>query len=94
MKTIVYASVLAVATVSAQSIQSAYGQCGGSSYTGASICTAGYTCSTQSGGYYAQCTPGTGMSFPYHQTFSILRFLQFVEARHRGLICVRANPFP
>jgi len=63
MKTTIITAAIAVTTVSAQSIQSAYGQCGGSGYTGASVCTAGYTCSTQAGGYYAQCTPGTGMFF-------------------------------
>ncbi|EIW77476.1 hypothetical protein CONPUDRAFT_180563 [Coniophora puteana RWD-64-598 SS2] len=37
----------------------AYGQCGGTGWTGATTCVAGYTC-TYSSAYYSQCLPSTG----------------------------------
>ncbi|KUI52954.1 putative 1,4-beta-D-glucan cellobiohydrolase C [Cytospora mali] len=40
----------------AQSTAGAYGQCGGSGYTGATACGSGYTCTTYNP-YYAQCYP-------------------------------------
>ncbi|CCX05395.1 Similar to Probable endo-beta-1,4-glucanase B; acc. no. Q96WQ8 [Pyronema omphalodes CBS 100304] len=52
--------ILALATlaplVAAQ--QSAYGQCGGTGYTGSTTCVSGYSC-TKINEYYSQCTPGT-----------------------------------
>ncbi|KAJ5768870.1 Immunoglobulin E-set, partial [Penicillium odoratum] len=36
----------------------AYGQCGGSAYSGSSTCTSGYYCTSQNPWYY-QCVPGT-----------------------------------
>lgn len=56
MKGLVSSLSLLVAGAAAQ--QSAYGQCGGSSYTGSTSCTAGYACTTYNP-YYAQCVPGT-----------------------------------
>ncbi|POY75491.1 putative Cellulose 1,4-beta-cellobiosidase (non-reducing end) [Rhodotorula taiwanensis] len=41
--------------------QTAYGQCGGSGYTGASCCPSGYFCS-YSNPYYSQCVPTTSPS--------------------------------
>ncbi|KAF3925466.1 Polygalacturonase [Orbilia brochopaga] len=38
--------------------QSAYGQCGGVNWTGATSCVSGYTC-VYSNDYYSQCVPGT-----------------------------------
>lgn len=46
-----------VAAAAAQG-QSAYGQCGGSGYSGSTSCTSGYTCASQNP-YYYQCVPGT-----------------------------------
>lgn len=37
---------------------SAWGQCGGTGWTGATACVSGYTC-TYSTIYYSQCLPGT-----------------------------------
>lgn len=37
--------------------QAAYGQCGGSTWSGATTCISGYTCSAVNQ-YYAQCVPG------------------------------------
>jgi hypothetical protein len=50
---------LAVAGTSAQ--QTAWGQCGGTGWTGATTCVSGYTC-TYSNPYYSQCLPGTAAS--------------------------------
>lgn len=36
----------------------AYGQCGGTGWTGATTCVSGYVC-TYSSEYYSQCLPGT-----------------------------------
>ncbi|KAL9624960.1 MAG: hypothetical protein Q9160_001007 [Pyrenula sp. 1 TL-2023] len=44
------------AVASAQ--QSAWGQCGGTGWTGATTCVSGYTCQ-YSNAYYSQCVPGT-----------------------------------
>jgi len=41
--------------------QSAYGQCGGIGWTGATTCVAGYTCLVLNA-YYSQCTPGSASS--------------------------------
>ncbi|KAF3935613.1 hypothetical protein ABW19_dt0204771 [Dactylella cylindrospora] len=38
--------------------QTAYGQCGGQGWTGATTCVSGYTC-TYSNDWYSQCVPGT-----------------------------------
>ncbi|KAF3919583.1 Polygalacturonase [Dactylellina cionopaga] len=38
--------------------QSAYGQCGGANWTGATSCVSGYTC-VYSNDFYSQCVPGT-----------------------------------
>ncbi|KAJ4387789.1 Endoglucanase gh5-1 [Gnomoniopsis smithogilvyi] len=40
---------------------SAYGQCGGTGWTGATTCVSGYVC-TYSSEYYSQCLPGTASS--------------------------------
>ncbi|KIM98445.1 glycoside hydrolase family 5 protein [Oidiodendron maius Zn] len=55
MKSLTVGIVLLAVAVSAQ--QSAYGQCGGTTYTGPTSCTAGYTC-TSYNPYYYQCVPG------------------------------------
>ncbi|KAH7911076.1 endo-1,4-beta-xylanase C precursor [Hygrophoropsis aurantiaca] len=53
-----FATLLSI--VSAALAQSgAYGQCGGETWTGATTCISGYTC-TYSNPYYSQCLPGTG----------------------------------
>ncbi|KAL7273827.1 hypothetical protein RUND412_003293 [Rhizina undulata] len=49
-------ALLAAPLVSAQ--QSAYGQCGGTGWTGATTCVSGYYCSYLNA-YYSQCIPGT-----------------------------------
>ncbi|KAK6523167.1 hypothetical protein TWF694_006062 [Orbilia ellipsospora] len=54
-KSLVYASAL-VGLAAAQ--QSAYGQCGGIGWTGATTCVSGWTC-TYGNDYYSQCLPGT-----------------------------------
>lgn len=56
MKGLVSSLSLLVAGAAAQ--QSAYGQCGGSSWSGSTSCTAGYACTTYNA-FYAQCVPGT-----------------------------------
>ena len=43
--------------------QSAWGQCGGQGWTGATTCVAGYVCQV-SNAYYSQCVPGTATSAP------------------------------
>lgn len=53
------AAVLLPLAVSAQ--QSAYGQCGGIGWSGATTCVANYTC-TVSNPYYSQCLPGGNSS--------------------------------
>jgi len=58
MKSTIVTAAL-VAAVSAQ--QSAYGQCGGSGYTGPTSCVAGYSC-VSNGAYYAQCTPAASVA--------------------------------
>lgn len=55
MRNLIFLAVFA-AGVAAQS--SAYGQCGGDGWTGATTCVAGYVC-TYSSEYYSQCLPGT-----------------------------------
>lgn len=55
--------VLAAAAAVVQAQQSAYGQCGGVGWTGATTCVSGYYCSTQNS-YYSQCIPGTGPASP------------------------------
>jgi len=44
--------------VSARAQQSAYGQCGGTGWSGDTTCVSGYVC-TESSEYYSQCVPGT-----------------------------------
>ncbi|APA06164.1 hypothetical protein sscle_01g009340 [Sclerotinia sclerotiorum 1980 UF-70] len=41
--------------------QSAWGQCGGTGWAGATTCVSGYVC-TYSNSYYSQCLPGTASS--------------------------------
>ncbi|KAG8924524.1 hypothetical protein FRC01_011382 [Tulasnella sp. 417] len=43
-------------TTASGPLQTAYGQCGGQSWTGATNCVSGYTCKAQSI-YYSQCVP-------------------------------------
>lgn len=54
-------SALALLVASATAQQSAYGQCGGTGYTGVTSCTAGYVCSSENP-YYYQCVAGTATS--------------------------------
>jgi endoglucanase len=49
----------AVLAVAAKAQQTAYGQCGGISWTGQTTCVSGYYC-YYSNAYYSQCIPGTG----------------------------------
>lgn len=58
MKNIAITLAAAAGTAAAASVQSAYGQCGGQGWTGATSCVSGYSCVSQNP-YYAQCTPGT-----------------------------------
>ncbi|KAG0649236.1 hypothetical protein D0Z07_4285 [Hyphodiscus hymeniophilus] len=48
---------VALAAATAQAQQTAWGQCGGTGWTGAKTCISGYTC-TFSNPYYSQCLPG------------------------------------
>lgn len=59
-RTLLALSSLALGAM-AQSTAGAYGQCGGSGYTGATACGSGYTCTTYNS-YYAQCYPGEATS--------------------------------
>ncbi|OCL08622.1 glycoside hydrolase family 5 protein [Glonium stellatum] len=54
MKNLALLSLAAIATAQ----QSAYSQCGGTGYTGATACVSGYFCQ-YSNTYYSQCVPGT-----------------------------------
>ncbi|KAI1859619.1 uncharacterized protein JN550_011927 [Neoarthrinium moseri] len=47
--------------------QSAYGQCGGTGWTGATSCVNGYACASLNA-YYYQCLPGTAVSSTVKQT--------------------------
>ncbi|KAG8935049.1 Esterase/lipase/thioesterase [Tulasnella sp. 417] len=49
-------SVKTSTTTGSSSVAPAYGQCGGSGWTGATTCVSGYTC-TYSNAYYSQCIP-------------------------------------
>ncbi|PVF92985.1 putative pectate lyase 1 [Serendipita vermifera] len=49
--------------------QSAYGQCGGINWTGATTCVSGYTCVYQND-WYSQCVPGTASSTSSTKTSS------------------------
>ncbi|KAF6749388.1 carbohydrate deacetylase [Ephemerocybe angulata] len=57
LSTFVLASVSLVA---AQSQAGAWGQCGGSGWTGATTCVSGYTCSAVNQ-WYSQCIPGSSV---------------------------------
>jgi endoglucanase len=58
MKSFAILSTAVLATgVAAQ--QSAYGQCGGIGWSGATTCVGGYSCS-KINDYYSQCVPGSG----------------------------------
>ncbi|KAI0061856.1 hypothetical protein BV25DRAFT_1804913 [Artomyces pyxidatus] len=61
MRQFIFASffLFSVSGVNAQS--SAWGQCGGIGWSGATTCVSGYTC-TVSNPYYSQCLPGTASS--------------------------------
>jgi hypothetical protein len=52
-----FATSVAFSVANAQ--VAAYGQCGGTTYTGVTSCTAGFYC-TSYNPYYYQCIPGTG----------------------------------
>ncbi|KDQ57131.1 glycoside hydrolase family 10 protein [Jaapia argillacea MUCL 33604] len=52
-----FAALLALIPFAAAQ-QSAYGQCGGQGWTGATTCVAGYVC-TYSNAYYSQCLPSS-----------------------------------
>jgi hypothetical protein len=49
-----------VAFAIAKAQQSAYGQCGGATWTGVTSCVSGYYCLEQNP-YYYQCVVGTGV---------------------------------
>nr|AEM23896.1 endo-1,4-beta-glucanase precursor [Aureobasidium pullulans] len=51
--------VVAAAAGSAAASSSAYGQCGGNGWTGATDCVSGYHCAYQND-WYSQCVPGAG----------------------------------
>ncbi|KAF4631109.1 hypothetical protein G7Y89_g7031 [Cudoniella acicularis] len=55
----IFTASLAITITTAQ--QSAYGQCGGSSWTGVTTCVEGYYC-WLSNAYYSQCIPGADSS--------------------------------
>ncbi|KAH6643263.1 cellulase [Truncatella angustata] len=55
MKSLILGSALAGVALAQGS---AYAQCGGSGFTGATTCVSGYTCTYQND-YYSQCVPGT-----------------------------------
>ncbi|EPS39826.1 hypothetical protein H072_6315 [Dactylellina haptotyla CBS 200.50] len=57
MKSAVLLTTSALAVLAAAQ-QTAYGQCGGQGWTGATSCVSGYTC-TYSNDFYSQCVPGT-----------------------------------
>ncbi|KAJ7126927.1 endoglucanase [Mycena epipterygia] len=57
MKSLLALTTLAIAVSPAVSV-AVYGQCGGQSYTGSTVCDAGSTC-VFSNPYYSQCLPGT-----------------------------------
>ncbi|KAH9105591.1 hypothetical protein AeMF1_018651, partial [Aphanomyces euteiches] len=52
-----------IATVVAQTPVAAYGQCGGSGYTGSTTCVQGYVCQVSSQ-WYSQCVPSGGTTTP------------------------------
>ncbi|CAK5021485.1 unnamed protein product [Aphanomyces euteiches] len=52
-----------IATVVAQTPVAAYGQCGGSGYTGSTTCVQGYVCQVSSQ-WYSQCVPSGGTTAP------------------------------
>lgn len=54
--TILLACALLAHSVSAQTV-GAYGQCGGETYTGSTVCVSGYVCTYQNP-YYSQCVAG------------------------------------
>ncbi|KAJ7274333.1 endoglucanase [Mycena haematopus] len=58
MKNLLALAALAIAISPAVAQVSVYGQCGGQSYTGSTVCAAGSTC-VYSNPYYSQCLPGT-----------------------------------
>ncbi|KAH9212535.1 glycoside hydrolase family 5 protein [Leptodontidium sp. 2 PMI_412] len=61
MKFSTFSGVALVSAVSSQ--QTPYGQCGGITWTGATTCTAGWTC-TYGNEYYSQCLPGSSPPAP------------------------------
>ncbi|KAF8161088.1 hypothetical protein B0H34DRAFT_365708 [Crassisporium funariophilum] len=52
------AAIFGVLLSGAKAQSPAYGQCGGQTWSGATTCVSGYTC-TFSNPYYSQCLPGT-----------------------------------
>ncbi|KAJ2924883.1 hypothetical protein H1R20_g12199, partial [Candolleomyces eurysporus] len=65
MKTLAISALLLASSafVSAQNQAGAYGQCGGSGWTGATSCVSGYTC-TKVNDWYHQCLPGASTPVP------------------------------
>lgn len=59
MRSFIISATVFVAGAAAQS--GAYGQCGGTGWTGATTCVSGYVC-TYANEYYSQCVPGTASS--------------------------------
>lgn len=54
-------ALLSVLATGALAQSSAYGQCGGTGWTGATTCVSGYICTYQND-WYSQCIPGTASS--------------------------------
>ncbi|KAJ9628844.1 Endoglucanase EG-II [Taxawa tesnikishii (nom. ined.)] len=61
MKSYIVALAAAAGSAYAQQTASAYAQCGGQGWTGATTCVSGYSCVAQST-YYSQCVPGASSS--------------------------------
>jgi hypothetical protein len=62
MKSVI-ATITALASVAAAQ-QSAWGQCGGNGWTGATTCVSGYICQ-YSNEWYSQCVPGKSRGLPF-----------------------------
>lgn len=66
IRRIILAAALSITALAApveerQTCASVYGQCGGTSWTGATCCASGSVC-TYGNAYYSQCLPGTASS--------------------------------
>ncbi|KAF8657151.1 hypothetical protein AX16_002265 [Volvariella volvacea WC 439] len=63
MRSLFSGLVLSSLFLSAAAQQSAYGQCGGSGWTGPTTCVSGYVCQYQNE-WYSQCVPGSATTNP------------------------------